>query len=103
MTFLDSALAFTEVLKKLQDFTLPSGDAKLDQWIAAIKAANKYFNAGDMKAIGQVGHGAIQVLRGILPAIPDKIVHAAIQELADKLEKEHDSSMKKVKKYQLFL
>lgn len=92
-TIVDSALAFGKVLKKLEDFTLPSGDAMLEKWIAAIKTVNGHLNAGDMKAAGQVGHGAIEILRGILPAIPDKIVYAAIEGLANELEKDLDSSM----------
>lgn len=91
--FADSALAFTKVLKKLEDFTLPSGDAMLNKWIAAIKAGNKHFNAGDLKALGQVGHSIVPILRGILPAIPDENVHAAIEGLADQFEKDLDSSV----------
>lgn len=93
LTFVDSALAFSKVLKKLEDFTLPSGDAVLEKWIAANNAINKHLNAGDFKALGQVSHSAIEILRGILPAIPDKIVYAAIENLANRFEKEFDSSM----------
>lgn len=89
-TFTDSALAFTKVLKKLEDFTLPVGDAMLEKWIGAVKAVNKHLNKGDIKSAGQVFHGAIQILRGILPAIPDKIVYTAIDDLGNKLEQELD-------------
>lgn len=74
------------MLKKLEDFTLPSGDAMLEKWIAALKASNKHLNAGDLKATSKVAHDAVPVLKGILPAIPDKIVHKAIEGLANQFE-----------------
>lgn len=46
-----------------------------------------------MKAVGQVGHGAIDILKGILPSIPDKIVYAAIDGLEKQFEKQLDSSL----------
>lgn len=90
---IDSVLNFTEVLKKLKDFTLPSGDAALEKWITIIKNANEYFNAGDLKAVGQVGHGATVTFRKILPAIPDKIVYAALEHIADEYDKLLEDSL----------
>lgn len=84
----DSALAFAKVLKKLEDFTLPSGDAMLEKWIAAVKLLNQHLKAGNYKALAKVAHETIPVLRGILPAIPDKIIYAAIESLPSTYEKQ---------------
>lgn len=92
--FTDSALAFAEILKKLEDFTLPAGDAVLEKWIAAIKAVNKHFNAGDIRAASLVAYTIIPILKGILPTIPDQIVYAAIDGLADELKQRLDHSLK---------
>lgn len=65
----------------------------LEKWIAIIKEANKHFNAGDLKAVGKVAHDAMPILKGILPAIPNKIVYTAIERLITKFEAELDDSM----------
>lgn len=86
-------MAFTKVLKKLEDFTLPTGAAMLQKWIAVIKEANNHFNEGDLKAVGQLAHDFMPALRGILPAIPNKTVYAAIGNLVATFETELDKSM----------
>lgn len=86
-------MTFSKVLKKLEDFTLPAGDAVLEKGIAAIQAANKHLNAGDLKALGLVGHSIEPILRAILPAIPDKIVYAAIEGLANQFDAAVDRSL----------
>lgn len=76
------------MLGKLKDFTLPSGDALLDKWIAAIKSVNKHLEADDHSAIERVVHDTLPVLRALLPSIPDKIVYAAVEILPIVFENE---------------
>lgn len=89
-TFVDSFLTFGKILKKLEDFTLPSGDAMLEKWIASLGKTNTLLKAGDLKAAVNVGLDAMPVLRGILPAIPDKIIYAAIESLPKRFEADLD-------------
>lgn len=89
----DSLLAFAKVLKKFQDYTLPSGDAMLQKWIGKLKVFNKHLKAGDFKALGKAGHETSIILRALLPAIPDKIVHSAIESIPEMFEKQYESAL----------
>lgn len=80
-----------KILKKLEDYTLPSGDALLEKWIAGLKIANKHLQAGDNSAVAKIAQEIFSILRALLPSIPDKIVYEAVESLP----KEFENNLKK--------
>lgn len=86
-------LRFTKVLKKLEDFTLPSGDAMLEKWIEAIRTANELLKANDMEGLSKVARGTLPVLRTLLLSIPDKTVNASIESLLNKFQQKYEKPL----------
>lgn len=65
----------------------------LEKWIVALSALNKNLKAGDYQAVENVSHETKAVLRALLPSIPDKNVHAAIESIPNTYENVIESSM----------
>lgn len=91
--FAGSILTFMKVLKKLQDFTLPAGDAMLNKWIAALKTLNNRLQACDYSSVLTVKHETAPALRALLPSIPDKVVYAAVESLPKTFEAELEKKL----------